>query len=519
MNPPPGDGLTLFAGLKLQSGTSGTQPPPVVAITLDVKENLENPDLIEPIDSKDGGETPLDNKKVIIPNFKVFTRDSYHRVIKKYETFKRKVQEKKDTPAEGRLVDGELKFGDDEDDEPVPERDPLLLEGNTLPEYLEEYFPPELTGKPLEEIDSYLNDKTFVVITKRFAKKYIHRFSATKAFFLLSPWNPLRRAAVAVATNQIFDYVIILTILVNCGFLASTENDVTIIAEYIFLAMYTIEMLVKVTARGFILNTFTYLRDGWNWLDFIVVVSSYLTIILNAIGSADGIGNIAGLRTFRVLRAFKTISIVPGLKTMISALLKSMRMLAEVIVLTIFCMMVFALFALQVYIGILRQKCVKDIPDEIETSHSFYQQHIKDSANWFFDDESGDYLLCGNSTGAGKCPANYTCLPGIGDNPNDGYTNFDHFGWAMLNAFQLITLDNWEDPYDKVIRANGPWNVIFFVVVVFFGSFYLINLMLAVVSMSYEEEASNTARLDERAKKDKKDKAYDLAKIKEMTKK
>jgi hypothetical protein len=32
-------------------------------------------------------------------------------------------------------------------------------------------------------------------------------------------------------------------------------------------------------------------------------------------------------------------------------------------------------------------------------------------------------------------------------------------------------------------------HVIFFTIVVFFGSFYLINLMLAVVAMSYEEEA------------------------------
>lgn len=35
-------------------------------------------------------------------------------------------------------------------------------------------------------------------------------------------------------------------------------------------------------------------------------------------------------------------------------------------------------------------------------------------------------------------------------------------------------------------------SVIFFTVVVFFGSFYLINLMLAVVALSYEEEAEIT---------------------------
>jgi Ion transport protein len=57
---------------------------------------------------------------------------------------------------------------------------------------------------------------------------------------------------------------------------------------------------------------------------------------------------LAGLRTFRVLRALKTISIMPGLKTIINALLHSFKQLAEVMTLTIFCLMVFALFALQV---------------------------------------------------------------------------------------------------------------------------------------------------------------------------
>ena len=49
--------------------------------------------------------------------------------------------------------------------------------------------------------------------------------------------------------------------------------------------------------------------------------------------------------------------------------------------------------------------------------------------------------------------------------------------------------------YLQIIRANGPWNVIFFVMVIFNGSFYLINLILAVVSMSYEEEASHAGRV------------------------
>lgn len=50
----------------------------------------------------------------------------------------------------------------------------------------------------------------------------------------------------------------------------------------------------------------------------------------------------------------------------------------------------------------------------------------------------------------------------------------------------------------QVLAACGPMSVSFFTVVVFFGSFYLINLMLAVVALSYEEEAEIT--LEERRK-------------------
>lgn len=111
--------------------------------------------------------------------------------------------------------------------------------------------------------------------------------------------------------------------------------------RFFFLAIYTIEMCIKIIAKGFVINKYTYLRNPWNWLDFVVITSGYATIGLE-------VGNLAGLRTFRVLRALKTVSIMPGLKTIINALLHSFKQLAEVMTLTIFCLMVFALFALQV---------------------------------------------------------------------------------------------------------------------------------------------------------------------------
>ena len=55
------------------------------------------------------------------------------------------------------------------------------------------------------------------------------------------------------------------------------------------------------------------------------------------------------------------ISFFSGLKTIINALLNSIKQLVEVMTLTVFCLMVFALFALQVYMGVLKNKCVLDM--------------------------------------------------------------------------------------------------------------------------------------------------------------
>lgn len=66
--------------------------------------------------------------------------------------------------------------------------------------------------------------QTFCVVSKRFRKNYIHRFTATSSWFIFSPWNPIRRYCIFLSTNQYFDYVVMATIILNCAFLAMTET-------------------------------------------------------------------------------------------------------------------------------------------------------------------------------------------------------------------------------------------------------------------------------------------------------
>ncbi len=72
--------------------------------------------------------------------------------------------------------------------------------------------------------------------------------------------------------------------------------------EWLFLIIYTVEMSIKIVAIGFFQHKGSYLRDAWNWIDYIVVLSAWLTIL--QIGG-DGLGF---LRTFRILRPLRTLN-------------------------------------------------------------------------------------------------------------------------------------------------------------------------------------------------------------------
>ncbi|NWY30458.1 SCN5A protein, partial [Pheucticus melanocephalus] len=362
---------------------------------------------------------------------------------------------------------------------------------------------PELIGEPLEDIDPFYNDrKTFIVLNKG---KTIFRFSATPALYILSPFHPIRRAAIKILyLFTLFSMFIMCTILTNCVFMAQSETPSwNKYVEYTFTGIYTFESLIKILARGFCMTEFTFLRDPWNWLDFSVIVMAYITEFVD-------LGNVSALRTFRVLRALKTISVISGLKTIVGALIQSVKKLADVMILTVFCLSVFALIGLQLFMGNLRHKCVRDYTMFNFTNGSLYldgrtwnnsEEFLSDPVNYFIKNGTEDVLLCGNSTDAGTCPEGYICLK-AGENPDHGYTSFDTFGWAFLSLFRLMTQDYWERLYQQTLRSAGKIYMLFFMLVIFLGSFYLINLILAVVAMAYEEQ--NQATIAETEEKERK---------------
>ncbi|EPQ04076.1 Sodium channel protein type 10 subunit alpha [Myotis brandtii] len=344
----------------------------------------------------------------------------------------------------------------DQEEKPRPQLD--LKACNQLPKFYGE-LPAELVGEPLEDLDPFYS---------------AHR--------------PLRW----------FSTFITITIVVNC--VCMTRTDLPEKTEYVFTVIYTFEALIKIVAGGFCLNEFTYLRDPWNWLDFSVITLAYISTMTDLQG-------ISGLRTFRVLRALKTVSVIPGLKVIVGALIHSVKKLADVTILTVFCLGVFALVGLQLFKGNLKNKCVKNCTALNDTAN--YSSYEKLEWNFCHNDKdayinkpgTSDRLLCGNGSDSGHCPKGYFCMKTF-DNPDFNYTSFDSFAWAFLSLFRLMTQDSWERLYQQTLRASGKIYMVFFVLVIFLGSFYLVNLILAVVTMAYEEQ--NKATMDEIEAKEKK---------------
>ena len=81
--------------------------------------------------------------------------------------------------------------------------------------------------------------------------------------------NPFREKIIKIVVNPWFDKIILATIVANSIVLAAEDpaaekNKLAEILDYIFLTIFSIEMVLKIIAMGFGMRPHSYLRDPWN---------------------------------------------------------------------------------------------------------------------------------------------------------------------------------------------------------------------------------------------------------------
>ena len=136
---------------------------------------------------------------------------------------------------------------------------------------------------------------------------------------------------------------------------ALDEDDIVVLiskyADDIFNYSFILEMSVKVIAMGLIMDGGSYLRESWNQLDFFIVCSSIVDMILVAMSDGQSVGFVKILRLLRVLRPLRMISRNPDLKLMVSALMESIGHILNVLIVIGIIYMIFAILGVNLFAG------------------------------------------------------------------------------------------------------------------------------------------------------------------------
>ncbi|XP_036891193.1 voltage-dependent R-type calcium channel subunit alpha-1E-like [Sturnira hondurensis] len=169
------------------------------------------------------------------------------------------------------------------------------------------------------------------------------------------------------------------------------------------------------------------------------------------------------LRAVRVLRPLKLVSGIPSLQIVLKSIMKAMVPLLQIGLLLFFAILMFAIIGLEFYSGKLHRACFMNNSGILE---GFDPPH---------------------PCGVQGCPAGYECRDWIG--PNDGITQFDNILFAVLTVFQCITMEGWTTVlYNTNDALGATWNWLYFIPLIIIGSFFVLNLVLGVLSGEFAKE-------------------------------
>ncbi|XP_057674675.1 probable voltage-dependent N-type calcium channel subunit alpha-1B isoform X7 [Corythoichthys intestinalis] len=301
--------------------------------------------------------------------------------------------------------------------------------------------------------------------------------TVNRSLFIFREDNLIRKYAKRITEWPPFEYMILATIIANCIVLALEQHlpasDKTPMSERLddtepyFIGIFCFEAAIKIIALGFAFHKGSYLRNGWNVMDFVVV----LTGILAKVGSDF---DLRTLRAVRVLRPLKLVSGIPSLQVVLKSIMKAMVPLLQIGLLLFFAIVMFAIIGVEFYMGKFHTTCFN-----IDTGEK--------AAEW----------PCGLDPPARLCPNGTKCTE-YWTGPNFGITNFDNILFAVLTVFQCITMEGWVDIlYSTNDVAGNTWNWLYFIPLIIIGSFFMLNLVLGVLSGEFAKERERVEKRQE----------------------
>ena len=269
-----------------------------------------------------------------------------------------------------------------------------------------------------------------------------------------------------VISTSAFETLVILVIIFNTIVLAMEDpKDDSLSSpfrdfELFFTIFYSIECGLKICSLGLVLNKDSYLRDWWNVLDFLIIFTAWLDTL-----AGSGF-RLSALRSLRVLRPLRGISSVSGMRALIMALANSIKPLISALIVLVFFILVFAIGAVQLWMGVLRQRCLS-------------------VADGYYSADS----LCG----AASCGFDEECVETL-DNPNRGVTHFDNIFVAFVTVFQIVTMEGWTSILIYTEDAFSKLSFIYYIPLLFIAGNLILNMTLAIITSTFKEVSETISK-------------------------
>ena len=203
--------------------------------------------------------------------------------------------------------------------------------------------------------------------------------------------------------------------------------------DMVFTIIFTIEATMKIIAMGFFSNGMPgingYIMDGWNILDFWIVVLSLVDLIFtlstDGNSTSDDLKSLKALRAFRALRPLRVISRNEGLKLVVNTLFASIPALKNVLMVILLILLIFAIMGVNFFKG------------------TFYYCSLSSSYT-----QSQTNAILNNVITKSDCIA----AGGTWKNQDE---NFDNVFESMLSVFQMMTTEGWTTVMYSGMDAKG----------------------------------------------------------------
>ncbi|CAI2379843.1 unnamed protein product [Moneuplotes crassus] len=310
--------------------------------------------------------------------------------------------------------------------------------------------------------------------------------------YLFGPDNKLRRMCIQISESWYFEMIVIIVIIVNSLLLGvfdyenphdkSIRNQIVIYSEPIFSILFLFECIMKVIAKGFVLDKETYLRDGWNALDFIVVCTSILSLV-------PSIDNISFIRMFRLFKPLRSFSSFPAMKSIVGTILDSLSKLGEVAIVAVIFFYIFSILGVTLWSGSLHYRCYTT-PEPVNGEWIVLESHTRPC----------DAFACPVGSYCGSLIKQYDDHPETLNLKGEsiykdlrieelqyGQVGFDNIFYAIITVFQCLTLEGWSDLMYNYQDATGTLIAsVYFVSLVLMCAILFMNIIVAVLFDNYD---------------------------------